>query len=141
MKASRRERFLKLIGDGMGIDDALREVGADIYELASWLDDEEFAGRLDEWRRGMALVVEDALIRVAKKGKTVAAVKYLQSVEPRRWSERLMVEGDIEERRVVKLVFNWEPRDSIVGGSARVLPGDVIEGEVILDGKEAEGGG
>lgn len=123
-KGGKKERFLSLIGDGLSINEALKEVGADVYMLSDWLEDEEFRDAIDRWRRGMALVVEDALVSAAKRGRTIAAVRYLQSVEPQRWSERMRLEGDLEERRIVKLVFGWEPKDEV-----RQLGGGVMDVE------------
>lgn len=126
----RRKKFLELLDAGYGIEEAMKELGVGVFELAKWLEDEEFQVAMDEWRRGVAIVVEGKLVDAAKRGRSVAAVKYLQSVEPNRWSERLRLEGRLEEDRVVKVVFGWVPKDE------RSMRGDVYYSGGVLEGVE-----
>ena len=128
----RREHFLSLLDAGYSIEDAMKEVGIGVREIAEWLEDEEFIEEIERWRRGMAIVVEGKLVETAKKGRTVAAIGFLRSIEPERWSDRLKVSGGINEERVVKVVFGWVPNDSVAmqGGSRLALgAGEVVDTE------------
>lgn len=129
----KQAEFLRLLDEGYSIEDAMRELGVGIREVADWYNDERFVEEIERWRQGMALIVEGKLVDAAKKGRTVAAKVFLQSIDPQRWSEKYQLRGDISEERVVKLVFGWTPNDMLAmrGSSMLGLPSGKVEGEVV----------
>ena len=109
---AKMRKWMELLDSGMSVEEANAILGVMVSEIGDWMEDEEFREFMARWREGMKVIVESRLAERAKGGSVTGAVKFLASLEPERWSERVMVRQIGEERREIRVVFAWRPSDA-----------------------------